>query len=204
MKISVIGTGNVGGALALQWANAGHEIFLGVRDRQNFKGSHLLENKNISVHSISKAGELSDVILIATAPQHIIDILRLLGNIEGKVVIDAMNSLRSSPEGFRNSFEAIRSIKPRVSLVKCFNSTGFENMRNPNYDGVGIDMFMAGSSENAKKVAAQLAIDAGFGECYDFGGDDKAELLEQFALSWINLAIMQGNGRNMAFKILKR
>jgi RNA-directed DNA polymerase len=30
------------------------------------------------------------------------------------------------------------------------------------------------------------------------------ELLLQFALSWINLAMMQGYGRNFAFKIVKR
>lgn len=32
MKIAIIGTGNVGGALATKWANAGHHIFLGVKD----------------------------------------------------------------------------------------------------------------------------------------------------------------------------
>jgi len=52
--------------------------------------------------------------------------------------------------------------------------------------------------------AEQLANDIGFGKCYDFGGDDKVELLEKFALSWINIAIMQGHGRNLAFKLLKR
>ena len=40
--------------------------------------------------------------------------------------------------------------------------------------------------------------------CYDFGGSDRVELLEKFAFSWINLAIMQGVGRNMAFKVVKR
>jgi len=44
----------------------------------------------------------------------------------------------------------------------------------------------------------------GFEQCYDFGGDDRFELIEQFAFSWINLAVMQGQGRNIAFKILKR
>ena len=36
------------------------------------------------------------------------------------------------------------------------------------------------------------------------GGDDKAILLEQLALVWINLAIFQKQGRNIAIKILKR
>lgn len=65
-------------------------------------------------------------------------------------------------------------------------------------------MSMAGDSEEAKQIARQLALDAGFGSCWDFGKGDKVELLEQFALSWINLAIMQGHGRDIAFKLVRR
>jgi len=115
-----------------------------------------------------------------------------------------MNSLRTQPEGFNNSFEAFRRYLPETEIVKCFNSTGFENMKNPIYQGEGIDMFVAGDSAKGKKVATQLAIDAGFAACWDFGKDDKVQLLEYFALSWINLAIMQGHGRDMAFKIVRR
>ena len=63
---------------------------------------------------------------------------------------------------------------------------------------------MAGDSVKAKEVACQLALDCGFADCIDFGKADKVVLLEQFALSWINLAIMQGQGRGMAFKVLRR
>jgi hypothetical protein len=38
----------------------------------------------------------------------------------------------------------------------------------------------------------------------NIGQFDTVELLEKFALRWIYLAIMQGHGRNMAFKVLKR
>ena len=65
-------------------------------------------------------------------------------------------------------------------------------------------MFMAGDSANAKVVAARLALDIGFASCMDFGKADKVELLEKFALAWINLAIMQGHGRNIAFKLVRR
>lgn len=49
-----------------------------------------------------------------------------------------------------------------------------------------------------------LAFEAGFGSCIDFGKSDKVELLEKLALSWINLAIMQGQWRGIAFKLLRR
>ena len=42
MKIAIIGTGNVGGALATNWSKNGHQILLGTNDVQNFKGKDLL------------------------------------------------------------------------------------------------------------------------------------------------------------------
>jgi predicted dinucleotide-binding enzyme len=205
MNIAIIGTGNVGGALAKGWAGAGHAIHLGVRDTQNFKGKELLNLPNVTTHKIAEAVKLSDVILIATPPQTIADIVKAMGDVSGKIIIDAVNSVRVKPEGYNNTFEALTDLAKGAELVKCFNSTGFENMGNPIYpNDVHIDMFMAGDSKSAKETARLLALDAGFADCYDFGGGDKAALLEQFALVWINLAIMQGQGRDIAFKILKR
>ncbi len=205
MKIAIIGTGNVGGALATQWAKAGHQIFLGTRELAKFADQHLLNNPHTSLHTITESAEKAEVILIAAVPQATKDIAEQIKHAaKGKIVIDAMNSIRTFPEGFSNSFDALKSYLPESEVVKCFNSTGFENMANPTYNGEGIDMFVAGSSAKGKAIAQQLALDAGFSTCWDFGGDDKAQLLEHFALSWINLAIMQGHGRNMAFKVIKR
>jgi hypothetical protein len=36
------------------------------------------------------------------------------------------------------------------------------------------------------------------------GGNDKFFLMEQFAFFWINLAMMQGQGREIGFALLKR
>jgi hypothetical protein len=205
MKISIIGTGNVGGALATQWAKAGHHIYLGTRDLQKFEDKHLLSNPNTTLHTIAESAQNADIILIAAVPQATQDIVNQIKvYAKGKIIIDAMNSIRTKPEGFNNSFEALKALLPESEVVKCFNSTGFENMANPIYHGEGIDMFVAGSSKQGKEIATQLSKDAGFSTCWDFGGDDKVQLLEYFALSWINLAIMQGHGRNMAFKLIKR
>jgi 8-hydroxy-5-deazaflavin:NADPH oxidoreductase len=203
MKIAIIGTGNVGGALATQWSKKNHEIFLGVNDENNFKGQQLLKNNNTNVFSIAEAIEKSEVILLAIPPTAIFEILNSLQNVNGKIIIDATNSVFKKPDPFATVYHCLVE-KTNAEVVKCFNSTGFENMLQPNYNGTSIDMFMAGDSSKAKDVAKQLAIDAGFESCFDFGKSDKVELLEQFALSWINLAIMQGNGRDMAFKVLRR
>ncbi|MFN3315927.1 MAG: NADPH-dependent F420 reductase [Raineya sp.] len=203
MKIAIIGTGNVGGALATKWANKGHEINLGVQDISNFKGKELLNNPNTKAYSIAEAVQKLEVILIATPPTAIFEILEQIGDVSGKIIIDATNTVTKKPEPYATVYHALTD-KTNAEVVKCFNSTGFENMKNLIYNEEGIDMFMAGDSPKAKEVAKVLALDCGFSTCWDFGKGDKVELLEKFALSWINLAIMQGHGRNLAFKVLKR
>ncbi len=205
MNIAIIGTGNVGGSLAAGWAKAGHKIYLGVRDINNFKGKELLNiSDNIKALPTSEAVKKADVILIAAAPQATADIAKSLGDVSEKIIIDAMNSVRVKPEGFNNTTEALAALTNCNDIVKCFNTTGAENMLNPVYGKTGIDMFMCGDSIKAKDIAKQLSSDLGFENCYDFGGSDKFNLQEQLAMSWINLAIMQGQGRNIAFKIIKR
>jgi predicted dinucleotide-binding enzyme len=204
MKIAIIGSGNVGGALAQGWARAGHEITFGVRNQDEFKGNRLGEIKNISAAPIPEAVKKSDVVVVAAVPQATKSIAESMGDLSGKMLVDAMNSVRAKPEPFSNTTEAFMKLTNCRDIVKCFNTTGAENMGNPLYKGVGLDMFYAGDSEKAKKVAEQLAKDLGFESVYNFGGSDKFNLLEQFALGWINLAMMQGYGRDIAFKVLKR
>ncbi len=204
MKIAIIGTGNVGGSLAKGFAKAGHQVFMGVRNQNEIKGGELANLKNITIHSISDASTSAEVILIAAVPQAVKDIAAQLGDTSNKIIIDAMNSVRVKPEPFSNTTEALLKLTNGKDIVKCFNTTGAENMANPTYHGQGIDMFYAGDSDKAKKVAEQLAKDIGFENVYNFGGTDKFNLLEQFALSWINLAMMQGYGRDIAFRVVKR
>lgn len=205
MKIAIIGTGNVGGALATAWSKAGHIILLGVQDIGNFKGKELLNNTNTSVHSIQKAVREAEVILIATPAPAAVEVARSLGDTSGKIIIDAMNIVMGrGPAGFTNTADAILANSATRDVVKSFNTTGFNNMQNPMYSNIAIDMFMAGDSSNGKKIIRQLALDAGFAECYDVGGNDKFLLMEQFAFFWINLAMMRGQGRDIGFKLLKR
>jgi hypothetical protein len=205
MKIAVIGTGNVGGALATKWALKSHHITLGVRDTINFKGKELLNNPHTKVLSITDAVKNSDVIVIATPAPMAIEVAQSLGDTTGKVIIDTMNIVMGrGPVGYSNTSEAIFANTQTKDVVKCFNTTGFNNMQNPVYNTIAIDAFVAGDSTKGKEIAIELAKDAGFAECYVVGGNDKFGLMEQFAFFWINLAMLQGQGREIAFKLLKR
>lgn len=205
MQIAIIGTGNVGGALATRWALAGHTIWLGVRDTTNFKGATLLQNPNTQPLPITEAVQRAEVILLAVTAASTIEVVQGLGNTTGKIIIDAMNIIMGrGPVGFSNTSDAILAHTQSRDVVKCFNTTGYNNMIQPKYGEQAIDAFVAGDSLRGQEVATKLALDAGFGACYNVGGNDKFQLMEQFAWFWINLAMFQGHGRDMAFKLLKR
>jgi predicted dinucleotide-binding enzyme len=164
-----------------------------------------LGNAKTTAHPITEAVQLSDIILVATPATAAIAVAQNLGDTQGKVIIDAMNIIMGKgPMGFTNTTDAILANTTTKDVVKCFNTTGFNNMQNPHYQGMDLDLFTCGDSQKGKQMAIDLAKDAGFANCYDIGGNDKFQLMEQFAWFWINLAMFQGQGREIGFKLLKR
>jgi predicted dinucleotide-binding enzyme len=201
-KIAVIGHGNVGGTLALRWNNSGYEVVIGARDPEDESLNEFIK-AGISVVSIEEAAANADLILVAI-PSHVTaELAKKLPDLQGKIIIDATNAVTKKPEPYETGFHAFEDLT-KATVVKAFNSTGFENMKNPDYGDIQLDMFMAGDDDSAKSVIKKLATDIGFSECYNFGGSNKVVLLEKFALSWINLAIMQGHGRDIGFKLVRR
>jgi predicted dinucleotide-binding enzyme len=204
MKICIIGSGNVGSALAVGFKKAGHEVTFGVRDINAFKGKANAEAHQIDVALQADAVKSAEVIILATPAQLAHEVAASLGNVADKIIIDTMNAVFAKPANYNNATDAILDNCNCKDVVKCFNTTGAENMANPVYHGEGIDMFVAGNSVKGKEVATKLAKDIGFAEVYDCGGNEKFGLMEQMAMAWINLAMMQKQGRDIAFKILKR
>lgn len=206
MKIAILGSGQVGLALASKLVPAGHSVCFGVRNSSSAKATKAgALVSSAPILSVQEACSDAEVILITTPPEAVLSLIPQMGNPHSKIIIDATNSVRTRPEPYPTAFHAIKAIVKTQQVVKCFNTTGFENILHPDYPGFGaIDMFCAGDDKNAKGVAKTLSLDIGFGACWDFGGDDKVELLEKLALSWINLAIVQGHGRGLAFKLVKR
>jgi hypothetical protein len=205
MHIAIIGTGNVGHALGSGWLKVGHEVVFGVRDPESPKARKARQAlPDARFMEPAAAAAAAETVVITTPPEAVLPLIEAFGPLDGKVIIDTTNSVRSRPGDFPTAFHAFRRLCPQAQVVKCFNSTGFENMLQPLYPGGGIDMFCASDDAYAKSVAARLALDLGFGQCIDFGGDAQVELLEKFALAWINLAIMQGQGRNIALRVVRR
>lgn len=163
MQIAIIGTGNVGGALARAWARAGHHISLGVRNPQDQKVLALTAGgAQITAHAPAEAVNAAETVLFAIPPNALRQVLDSLGDLKGKMLIDATNSVGTKAGEFASVAGALRSWTNSTDVVKCFNTTGFNVMANPQFGGIAADMFMAGSSSRAKEIARRLAQDAGF------------------------------------------
>ncbi len=204
MRIAIIGAGDVGTILANRFEEAGHRIFLGVRNSNNPNPKvNKILSKKITVHSVRDAVKNADVIITSVYPTtETKNVAKEMGDIKGKVIIDAMNTFSGKPVPYNTSTDAFLAWTNAKDIVRCFNTTGFENMKNPMYNGEKIDMFVGGDSIKGKKIATKLAKEIGFGKIYDLGGNESFELMEEIVKTWVGLTkIMK---RDIALKILKR
>jgi predicted dinucleotide-binding enzyme len=208
MRIGIIGAGSVGGALGRGWARAGHEVTFGVRDASEPKVKKLVEETGAKAASVADAASGAEVVVLATPWGATQDAVKSAGDLAGRVVFDCTNPLAPNLSGLTHGFdtsaaEQVASWAPGARVVKIFNTTGADNMANPDYNGVPATMFYCGDDADAKATAARLASDLGF-DPVDAGNLEQARLLEPLALLWIRLAYAQGMGRDIAFKLMRR
>jgi NADPH-dependent F420 reductase len=214
MKIAVIGAGNVGGTLGKRWAKAGHEVAFGVRNPAEAKGVALVRASGPSARAVSVPDAVRQAaVVVLTVPwQNAQEAVSSAGHLSGRVLIDATNPVPLTPEGLRQGLvighttsaaEEIACWAVGGRVVKAFNTTGFQNMENPQYGSQGLTMMLCGDDAEAKKVTADLARQLGF-EPVDVGPLRSARYLEALAMLWIDMALLQGFGTNFGFQIVKR
>jgi len=212
MKVAIIGAGNVGGALAGNWAQKGHEIFLGVRDPTAEKTQSLLAKLGGKARAgtAAEAAAAGDVIVVSTPWPATETVIRSMGDLKGKIVLDATNPLSRGPDGISlaighstSAGEKVQEWAAGASVYKTLNTKGFGNMANPVFNGVKSVMFVAGDDAGNKRKVMELVGDLGF-EVIDAGPLRNARLLEAHAMLWIDLALARGQGRDFAFGILRR
>ena len=206
MNITIVGSGNVGRALAGGWKKAGHSVTFAARDPA---GSNVAELKKdgYAVMPQADAAKSADVIVLATPWDGTAATIKALGSLAGKIVIDATNPLTANLElalGFSDSAgETVARLVTGARVVKAFNTTGANNMANSQYAGAKLMMPVAGDDAAAKQTVMTLASDLGF-EPIDVGPLAMSRHLEPMAMTWIKLAYTQGMGREFGFAVVRR
>ena len=209
MKISVIGAGNVGGALGTGWAKAGHSIIFGVRDTNKPDVKALCAQIGATAASPQDAAREGDVVALALPWSVAENAVKSLGDLKGKVIVDCMNPLamKNGALGLERGYttsgaEAVASWLPGAKVVKTFNQVGAEMMKAGARFETRPVMFLAGDDEGAKSTVSPLVAELGF-EPLDAGALQQARILEPFAMVWINQALIRGLGRNWAFGVIR-
>ncbi len=201
MQIAIIGSGNVGSALADALGRAGHQICF---------GSRAAEPGLANQATIANAARGADAVILAVPFGAAAEVIAAAGGFAGKVLIDATNPLGMGETGLgltmgfdTSGAERIAAMAPKARLFKAFNQTGFENMRDSRSYPQRPVMFVAGDDAAAKPTVLRLVTDAGF-DAIDAGGLRAARLLEPFAMLWIELARKGGIGSDFTFTLQRK
>jgi predicted dinucleotide-binding enzyme len=209
MNIGIIGAGNVGGTLGARWARNGHTVAFGARDPNSPASRELLQNAGSgTATTMADAAKSGDVLLVSTPWGVTRQVIESLGNLTGKIVIDATNPVLPDLSGLSlgtttSAAEQVAQWASGAHVVKAFNTIGFNIMADPSFGPSRALLFYCGDDAAAKQTVKSLAAELGF-DPQDAGPLRQARLLEPFALLWISLAYGQGYGRDFAFQLLRR
>jgi predicted dinucleotide-binding enzyme len=199
MKIGILGSGSVGGALGKRWAGAGHQVLFSSRRPEGDEMKALLAEAgpNARAGSTQEAAAFGEVVVLAVPSNGVEALLNELGDLGGRVLIDATNRFDG-----RSAGQEVLRLAKNARVVKAFNTIGWEVMENPQFGEANASLFYAGDDAEAKRIVAQLAAEIGF-DPIDMGTAQEIPTLEGplFAL-WRPL--MGQFGRQFAIRIVRR
>jgi len=169
MKIGMIGSGNVGGALGRVWARAGHQVMFSSRHLEHDRRLAAEVGANARAGTPGDAAAFGEVLVFAVPYGALPELGRALrDSIEGKVVIDACNPFPRRDgeiaERARAKGAGLMSAEllPGARIVRAFNAVGADRMASAHQNSGRIGMPIAGDDEEAIEIASRLIREIGF------------------------------------------
>lgn len=195
MKITIVGAGNVGQALARGLLRAGHDVRLAVR--------RPVPDAPAPTVAVPGSADGADVVVLAVPFVAVREAMADLAPPAGVVLVDATNPFgRPVPDGRASGAQYVASLAPSARVVKAFNVLGAEHLADPELaGGVRALLPVAADDDAARALVRSLARDLGF-DAVDVGGLAAAHLLEEAARYWGLLAGPGRLGRGFALAAL--
>jgi predicted dinucleotide-binding enzyme len=170
LKIGIIGTGDIGGALARHWSKAGHQLVISSRHPEQLQSLAQELGPNVKVGTPREAAAFGEVVLVSVpyhaTPQVGRDYATELKN---KVVLDTGNPYPSRDgemavrDRLRGTGVASKEYLPGTKLVRAFNAIGATSLAEDGFrEPVRIGIPLASDHADALTLAARLVSDAGF------------------------------------------
>jgi len=191
MRIGILGTGNLAGALGAAWVRAGHEVLVGGRSAE--KAADVAAKAGAAAAAPRDVVRERDAVLVAVLWEGMHDVLRLAGaedgSLAGTPLIDPTNAVEHgvgellTPAG-RSAAEQIADWAPGANVVKAFHLFPAAQWgAGPTTATVPI----VGDDEEALRRTSELVRDAG-GQPAVLGALRRARQLEEVAGFVIGLA----------------
>jgi predicted dinucleotide-binding enzyme len=226
MKIGILGTGDVGRALAAALAKRGHEVMLGTRDIKRKMAETtedpetpsladwLKQNPQVRLGRFSDAAAHGEMLFNATAGYASIEALAKVNpaDLKQKILVDIANALGPWGEGPVSLFvsnndslaERIQRAHPDTRLVKALNTVTAHLMTAPrSLAGGDHDVFVAGNDPEARgQVSGFLRDEFGWNAAVDLGDLSAARGMEMMIMLWVNIWTALGTDR-FNFKVVR-
>jgi NADPH-dependent F420 reductase len=183
--VALIGTGNVSSALGLRFAEHGHTIVYGSRDPAAADVRELVATTGHGAVAVTpaEAAARSDIVVLAVPWSAAEDVVRSLGELRGKIIVDPTNPRVMASDGFADYpiedsvAERIARLAPDAHVVKAFNTLGAETMLDPMLADGPVTIPLVGDDRAAKARVATLAREIGL-EAVDVGPLRHARIIE--------------------------
>ena len=200
VRIGILGSGQVGRALARGWTAHGHEVRIGTRQDAV---------EDLPVGRPAEVVADADLVVLAVQGTAAVDLVgSLAAELEGRVLVDATNPLDMSGGapmlfvGTTDSLgEQVQRAAPGARVVKAYNTVGNPLMVDPQLPGGPPTMFLAGDDADAKERVAGLLRDTGW-EVADLGGIAASRWLEAMCMAWVAYGATHGTWDH-AFKLVR-
>lgn len=184
--IALIGTGNVGAALGRRFAEQGHTVVYGSR---NPSAADVAELVRLTGHGAvalapAAAAARSRIVVVAVPWTAAEEVVRSLGDLSGKIIVDPTNPRVQAADGFADypplpdsNAERIARLAPDADVVKAFSTLGAETMLDPSVAKHPVTIPLVGDDRAAKEVIAALVREMGL-EPVDVGPLRHARVIE--------------------------
>jgi predicted dinucleotide-binding enzyme len=161
VRIGIVGTGNMGRALGLRWAEAGHEICFGSRRRERAEAAAASDPRTCTAGTLAEAARFGSVALWTVPDRSVAEVIGDPVPLADSVVIDLTNG--PPPPGGGSRAEELQRGLPGAWVVKAFNTCSFESLALTADEAraAGAQTLLAGNDHAAVEVTAGLAADIG-------------------------------------------
>ena len=205
--IAIIGTGNVGMALGTEFAQQGHTIVYGSRSPLGLKALDLAKKTDgdSSTATPADAAAGAQIIVLAVPGMVVEDVVRQLGDLSGKLVIDATNPLvMDEPMHFTYGVESsngeiVQAAAPEAMVVKAFNTVTWQSMIDPEDSDGPLYVPLAGNDKAAKERVAKMAAKMGL-ESIDLGPIEVAHWTEYSVVVALNNEFSERMNFDLVFR----